>query len=104
MVLQGVCEQLERDIRVWNHKKYLHHPVLVKEDKYLVQFRRWFSQFYSPSSPTLGSLRDSTMDCWDIRCAEMDSYELPRVVPDTYPVLRWTAMNYPVLYRTPTLC
>ncbi|XP_023338216.1 cholesterol 7-desaturase [Eurytemora carolleeae] len=42
--------QMERDIRIWNSKKYLSNPVLVKEDSSLLHHRRWFSQFYSEGS------------------------------------------------------
>ncbi|EDO43280.1 predicted protein, partial [Nematostella vectensis] len=43
--------QVERDIMVWNHKKYLSKPLLVKEDHLILKHRRWYSQFYSKNSP-----------------------------------------------------
>lgn len=54
--------QIERDIAVWNNKKYLRNPLLVKEDKLILRFRRWFSQFYSEHSPTLKDLRQKSLD------------------------------------------
>lgn len=56
--------QFERDIAVWNHKKFLKNPLLVKEDKLISKFRRWFSQFYSEHSPTLRDLKQRTLDWW----------------------------------------
>jgi len=43
--------QIERDIRIWNRKMYISRPILTKEDKMIKAFRRWYSQFYSESSP-----------------------------------------------------
>ncbi|XP_039249414.2 cholesterol 7-desaturase nvd 2-like [Styela clava] len=47
--------QIERDIMVWNNKKYLLKPLLVKEESSIVKHRRWFRQFYSENSPRLNS-------------------------------------------------
>lgn len=51
MVLLGESILLERDIAVWNSKTYADRPFLVKEDHLIRQHRRWYSQFYSESSP-----------------------------------------------------
>ncbi|XP_054714577.1 cholesterol 7-desaturase nvd-like [Uloborus diversus] len=53
---------LERDIAIWNSKKFLKNPVLVREDKLIKKFRRWYAQFYSPNSPTLQDVRDKGLD------------------------------------------
>merc|ERR1712228_875846 len=47
LVLWGEAIMVERDIRVWNSKTFNRNPVLVKEDSLIVQFRRWYKQFYS---------------------------------------------------------
>uniref|UniRef100_A0A0K8SMI1 cholesterol 7-desaturase n=1 Tax=Lygus hesperus TaxID=30085 RepID=A0A0K8SMI1_LYGHE len=52
LMIIGESIMVERDIMVWNNKKYLERPLLVKEDKALAKYRRWFSQFYSEHSPT----------------------------------------------------
>ncbi|PAA87755.1 hypothetical protein BOX15_Mlig020921g1 [Macrostomum lignano] len=59
--LNGEAFQFERDIMIWNNKEFKDKPVLAKstEDSLMVQHRRWYSQFYSESSPTIESLRDS---------------------------------------------
>ncbi|XP_023221704.1 cholesterol 7-desaturase-like isoform X1 [Centruroides sculpturatus] len=44
---------LERDIRIWSYKMYLKNPVYLSEDKTIVKFRKWYSQFYSENSPTV---------------------------------------------------
>lgn len=50
LFLYGEDVQVRRDIDIWNNKKFLKSPVLVKEDKLIKQFRNWYSQFYSDSS------------------------------------------------------
>ncbi|XP_013921760.1 PREDICTED: cholesterol desaturase daf-36-like [Thamnophis sirtalis] len=42
--------QFERDLMIWNNKKFLPNPLLVKEDAAILRHRRWFSQFYSQNS------------------------------------------------------
>lgn len=42
---------VERDIMIWNHKKFIENPLLLKEDKTVAKYRRWFNQFYSEHSP-----------------------------------------------------
>ena len=46
------------DIPIWEHKAYLEHPVLVKGDGPIGDFRRWAKQFYS-DEPTDGANRAS---------------------------------------------
>lgn len=48
---------------IWNNKKYISKPLLVKEDSAIQKHRRWFSQFYSENSPRLQYQRD-TLDFW----------------------------------------
>lgn len=55
IVLLGECIQFERDVAVWNHKKFLKRPVLVREDRTISAFRRWYEQFYTANSPTYES-------------------------------------------------
>jgi cholesterol 7-desaturase len=49
---------------VWNHKKFEERPLLVREDKAIAKFRRWYSQFYSPDSPRLGRTPQSNPLDW----------------------------------------
>ncbi|XP_054263633.1 cholesterol 7-desaturase nvd [Macrosteles quadrilineatus] len=58
ITLIGEAIMIERDIMVWNHKKYV-KPLLVKEDQAIVRHRRWYSQFYSANSPRFTFQRDS---------------------------------------------
>jgi nitrite reductase/ring-hydroxylating ferredoxin subunit len=37
---------LQADLPIWRDKVYVDHPVLVKADGHLAQFRHWYSQFY----------------------------------------------------------
>uniref|UniRef100_UPI0037E9C0E0 cholesterol 7-desaturase nvd n=1 Tax=Semicossyphus pulcher TaxID=241346 RepID=UPI0037E9C0E0 len=58
-ILRAECIQFERDVMIWNNKKYISKPVLVKEDSTIQKHRRWFSQFYSENSPRLNYQRDT---------------------------------------------
>lgn len=58
-ILYSECVQFERDVMVWNNKKYNPSPLLVKEDSAILRHRRWFSQFYSDNSPRLQHQRDT---------------------------------------------
>lgn len=57
--------QLERDIMIWNNKRYERKPLFVKskEDSQVAKHRRWFSQFYSENSPRLKFQKD-TLEWW----------------------------------------
>ncbi|KAH9360773.1 hypothetical protein HPB48_018228 [Haemaphysalis longicornis] len=58
----GFRHMVERDIAVWNRKTYLKHPALVKEDRLIVSFRKWFSQFYSESSPSWRDVVENSLE------------------------------------------
>ncbi|XP_029024970.1 cholesterol 7-desaturase nvd [Betta splendens] len=58
-ILRIECVQFERDVMIWNNKKYVSQPLLVKEDAAILRHRRWFSQFYSENSPRLRHQRRS---------------------------------------------
>jgi cholesterol 7-dehydrogenase len=47
--LLGEALQVERDLMIWNNKRYVSKPVFVKskEDALVQRHRRWYSQFYS---------------------------------------------------------
>ncbi|BES90330.1 Rieske [2Fe-2S] domain [Nesidiocoris tenuis] len=57
IMLIGESVMFERDVTIWNHQKYLNKPLLMKEDKSVAKYRRWFSQFYSTNSPTYTSVK-----------------------------------------------
>jgi phenylpropionate dioxygenase-like ring-hydroxylating dioxygenase large terminal subunit len=48
-----------QDIPIWEHKRYLERPLLVKGDGPIGDFRRWAKQFYSDpaAAPRNGELR-----------------------------------------------
>ncbi|TKS84200.1 Cholesterol 7-desaturase [Collichthys lucidus] len=58
-ILKAECIQFERDVTIWNNKKYISKPLLVKEDSAIQKHRRWYSQFYSENSPRLQYQRDT---------------------------------------------
>ncbi|KAK3087691.1 hypothetical protein FSP39_009231 [Pinctada imbricata] len=53
--------QLERDIMIWNNKRWQGKPMFVrsKEDALISRHRRWYSQFYSENSPRLSFQKES---------------------------------------------
>jgi len=55
LLMMAEIRQVERDIMIWNNKRFLSKPLLVKEDKLIGQFRRWYTQFYSESSRDFGA-------------------------------------------------
>ncbi len=40
-------EQFTQDVPIWENKTYRERPMLTKSDGPVVQYRRWFRQFYS---------------------------------------------------------
>ena len=46
LMMSGVVGQLERDLFVWNRKRWLRRPLVVKEDGPILKYRRWLRQFY----------------------------------------------------------
>lgn len=46
VMLFALATQFERDISLWNHKKYLQRPAVHGDDGPILRYRRWFSQFY----------------------------------------------------------
>lgn len=59
VVMIGETVMFERDLQVWNNKTFAKTPVLVKQDRTILDYRRWFSQFYSANSPTFQSASES---------------------------------------------
>lgn len=47
--------QVERDLMIWNNKRYVSKPIFVKskEDSLIQRHRRWYAQFYSEHSPRI---------------------------------------------------
>ncbi|KAF6715727.1 Cholesterol desaturase daf-36 [Oryzias melastigma] len=60
-LLRGECMQFERDVMIWNNKKYISNPLLVKEDATIRKHRLWYKQFYSENSPTF-QYQNDTLD------------------------------------------
>ncbi|XP_060600575.1 cholesterol 7-desaturase nvd-like [Ruditapes philippinarum] len=53
--------QVDRDMSIWNNKKFQSKPILSKsrEDSLITKHRRWYSQFYSEHSPRLNFQKDT---------------------------------------------
>lgn len=61
-VLQLHLLQFERDIMVWNSKKFVDNPILIKEDRQIKAYRTWYSQFYSENSLPFKSAKSVDLD------------------------------------------
>ncbi len=46
-IIQNAFDQVEQDIPIWEHKRYLERPVLCDGDGPIAEYRRWFAQFYA---------------------------------------------------------
>lgn len=44
--IEEACRQVEQDISVWEHKKFLPRPLLCEGDGPIGTFRKWARQFY----------------------------------------------------------
>jgi len=60
--LMGEAMQVERDIMVWNNKKFQNKPLLTKSDGLILKFRRWYANFYSESSREVADRTVNAMD------------------------------------------
>jgi 3-ketosteroid 9alpha-monooxygenase subunit A len=44
--VRSVTEEVRQDIPIWEHKRYLPRPALADSEKPIMDWRRWFEQFY----------------------------------------------------------
>ncbi|XP_052746256.1 cholesterol 7-desaturase nvd [Bicyclus anynana] len=56
------AKQFERDVAIWNHKRYVSAPAYAKNDKTIRAFRSWFNQFYSDNSISLRDALQNPLD------------------------------------------
>jgi nitrite reductase/ring-hydroxylating ferredoxin subunit len=47
---QGFTSGLSQDIPIWENKRYVERPVLIKEERTILDHRQWCMQFYSDPS------------------------------------------------------
>ncbi|KAG0416786.1 hypothetical protein HPB47_006150 [Ixodes persulcatus] len=59
---KGYVNSFERDMLFWNHKAMQTNPPWQKDDRTVIEFRKWYSQFFSASSPTWRDMRDRTYE------------------------------------------
>jgi len=59
LVLYCEAEHVERDVMIWHSKQFLARPLLLKEDRRIKEFRRWYQQFYSENSPKFTFKKES---------------------------------------------
>ncbi|XP_058444563.1 cholesterol 7-desaturase nvd [Malaya genurostris] len=49
----------ERDMMIWNQKQFVESPLLIKEDRLIKAYRKWYSQFYSENSISYALAKES---------------------------------------------
>ncbi|CAB3246521.1 unnamed protein product [Arctia plantaginis] len=52
----------ERDVAIWNSKRFVSAPAYVRTDKTIRAFRSWFSQFYSENSLSFRDAMQNTLE------------------------------------------
>jgi hypothetical protein len=55
--LRGFATDVERDFRIWKHKRYLGRPALAKGDGPIGPYRRWAQQFYVAPRAETGTVQ-----------------------------------------------
>jgi phenylpropionate dioxygenase-like ring-hydroxylating dioxygenase large terminal subunit len=54
-VLWQMMKTYHEDMRIWEGKEYLAHPVLCDGDGAIIQLRRWYSQFFETKIPGIAA-------------------------------------------------
>jgi len=49
-VLRGIVNDFRQDMAIWEHKRYVRPPLLVKGDGPIASFRSWSQQFYAEAA------------------------------------------------------
>jgi hypothetical protein len=62
LALTSFAAQFERDVVVWNHKRWYARPLLVKGDGPIAPYRRWYRQFYAETSADAEAAADGAAD------------------------------------------
>jgi 3-ketosteroid 9alpha-monooxygenase subunit A len=54
VISEAVFDQIDADLVIWGHKRYVEHPAFQNpQERMIGAFRRWFTRFYDdPSAPT----------------------------------------------------
>ena len=64
-VIWATQTQFNRDVKIWETKRFVVKPLVSKADGPLMAFRRWYSQFYTANSTTFAdALAQETMIDW----------------------------------------
>ncbi len=50
VIAPAVIENWDKDIPIWEYKRYRARPVLNSSERLILAFRRWYSQFYTSNS------------------------------------------------------
>lgn len=45
-LIDNICQQLDEDQVIWEHKRYNENPILCDGDGPIARFRKWYGQFY----------------------------------------------------------
>eukprot|EP00743_Colponemidia_sp_Colp-15_P001865 GILK01002033.1.p1 GENE.GILK01002033.1~~GILK01002033.1.p1 ORF type:complete len:705 (+),score=94.32 GILK01002033.1:72-2186(+) len=61
-IVNNYISAFQDDMSIWNHKTYIHKPILVKGDGPIGALRRWYSQFYCSTPPKNPSTHACSVD------------------------------------------
>jgi hypothetical protein len=50
LLAEQVIENWAFDIKIWDNKRYQPKPLLNRSERLIPEFRRWYSQFYTPGA------------------------------------------------------
>ena len=56
LTFEGFLGDIQQDVRIWEHKRYVDPPALAQGDGPVGRFRHWARQFYPPAAPTAPAL------------------------------------------------
>ncbi|XP_075989641.1 cholesterol 7-desaturase nvd [Anticarsia gemmatalis] len=62
VLVYSEAAMFERDIAIWNSKRFVSAPTYVRADKTIRAFRSWFSQFYSDHSVSFRDAMQNTLE------------------------------------------
>ena len=56
--IKSVTREVGQDIPIWEAKRYEPSPALAPSEKPIMEWRRWFAQFYEAADPSVAAPAD----------------------------------------------
>jgi hypothetical protein len=61
-LLRNMMRTYREDLRIWESKEYLPHPVLCDGDGSIMKLRRWYAQFFERDEAASGAVHLDIVD------------------------------------------